>query len=374
MPSTYRVAVIGSTGQGNYGHGLDMVWKNLPQCEVVAVADDHPDGLANAKMRLGVQQGFESYHSMLEAVQPDLVSVAPRWTHQHRDMVIAAARAGVKGIYLEKPVCRSLEEADEMLEECRKSQTKVAVAHQTRYSPILKVVYGMIHDGTLGDLLEIHARGKEDHRGGGEDLWVLGTHVLNLMQFLGGGPQWCTSMILQQGQLAGPGDIHPGNEGLGPIAGDAIQAHFALESGAIGRWSSIRDAAAQPSRFGITLKGSRGLITMGTGFLPKAYWLANPSWNTGSNQRPWTPISSNGPGQLEPLEDGGLQAGNVLACQDLIAAIEDDRQPESNLADASLTTEMILGVFESHRTGKRISFPMSSRQHPLTRPFEWKGS
>ena len=159
MPSTYRVAVIGSTGQGNYGHGLDMVWKNLPQCEVVAVADDHPDGLANAKMRLGVHQGFESYHSMLEAVQPDLVSVAPRWTHQHRDMVIAAARAGVKGIYLEKPVCRSLEEADEMLEECRKSQTKVAVAHQTRYSPILKVIYGMIHDGTLGDLLEIHARG-----------------------------------------------------------------------------------------------------------------------------------------------------------------------------------------------------------------------
>ena len=132
MPSTYRVAVIGSTGQGNYGHGLDMVWKNLPQCEVVAVADDHPD-LANAKMRLGVRQGFELPLDAGSRSATDLVSVAPRWTHQHRDMVIAAARAGVKGIYLEKPVCRSLEEADEMLEECRKSQTKVAVAHQTRF-------------------------------------------------------------------------------------------------------------------------------------------------------------------------------------------------------------------------------------------------
>ena len=117
MSSTYRFALIGSTGQGNYGHGLDMVWKNLTQCEVVTVADDHPEGLANARKRLGVHQGFESYHSMLEAVQPDLVSVAPRWTHQHRDMVIAATRAGFKEIYLEKPLCRSLEEADEMLEE-----------------------------------------------------------------------------------------------------------------------------------------------------------------------------------------------------------------------------------------------------------------
>ena len=96
MPSTYRVAVIGSTGQGNYAHGLDMVWKNLPQCEVVTVADNHPEGLANASKRLGVHQGFESYHSMLEVVQPDLVSVAPRCTHQHRDIVIAVTRLGFK--------------------------------------------------------------------------------------------------------------------------------------------------------------------------------------------------------------------------------------------------------------------------------------
>ena len=111
-----------------------MVWKTFHN-EVV-VADDHPDGLANAKMRLGVQQGFESYHSMLEAVQLNLsvwLRDPPASRHGHR-----CSSCSVKGIYLEKPVCRSLEEADEMLEECRKSQTKVAVAHQTRYSPILK--------------------------------------------------------------------------------------------------------------------------------------------------------------------------------------------------------------------------------------------
>ena len=35
MPKTYRVAVIGRTGRGNYGHGLDMVWKSMDNVEIV---------------------------------------------------------------------------------------------------------------------------------------------------------------------------------------------------------------------------------------------------------------------------------------------------------------------------------------------------
>ena len=35
----YRVAVIGRTGKGNYGHGLDTVWLNNNRAEIVAVAD-----------------------------------------------------------------------------------------------------------------------------------------------------------------------------------------------------------------------------------------------------------------------------------------------------------------------------------------------
>ncbi|UCD51159.1 MAG: twin-arginine translocation signal domain-containing protein, partial [Phycisphaerales bacterium] len=36
----YRVAVIGRTGRGNYGHGLDVVWNEIEQAKVVAVADE----------------------------------------------------------------------------------------------------------------------------------------------------------------------------------------------------------------------------------------------------------------------------------------------------------------------------------------------
>jgi hypothetical protein len=38
MPRPYRVAVIGRTGRGNYGHGLDVVWRQVDNVQIVAVA------------------------------------------------------------------------------------------------------------------------------------------------------------------------------------------------------------------------------------------------------------------------------------------------------------------------------------------------
>ena len=52
MSEPYRVAVIGSSGRGNYGHGMDTVWQHITQAKIVAVADDQPEGLAKAMERL----------------------------------------------------------------------------------------------------------------------------------------------------------------------------------------------------------------------------------------------------------------------------------------------------------------------------------
>jgi len=44
----YRVGVIGHTGHGNYGHGLDAMWLLMPETEIVGVADADAAGLAGA--------------------------------------------------------------------------------------------------------------------------------------------------------------------------------------------------------------------------------------------------------------------------------------------------------------------------------------
>ena len=287
----YRVAVVGHTGRGNYGHGLDAVWKDVPKTELVAVADADPDGLKAAQERLGpAVKGFADYHVLLEEMKPDLVSIAPRWLDQHHDMVIAAAEAGVKGIYLEKAPCRTLAEADAMLFACEKHGTKVAVAYQTRYSPVLQVIDQMIDDGKIGEVLELRARGKEDRRGGGEDLWVLGPHVMNLIHYLGGAPEWCSARVYQDRKPITKAHVHEGNEGIGPLAGNRLTATYGLESGATAYFASWREKGGNPSRFGLRVFGSRGIIELyDVGYAPKAYWLPDSSWSPGRTGKSWIP-------------------------------------------------------------------------------------
>lgn len=362
-----RVAVIGHTGRGNYGHGLDRVWLDCPGTKVVAVADAHAQGLAAAVKRLNGAKGFSDYRRMLDQAKPDLVSVAPRWLDQHCAMVLAAAERGVKGIYLEKPMCRTLAEADAMVATCERHQVKLAMAHQTRYSPKLPVIREMIKTGKLGRIMEIRARGKEDPRGGGEDLWVLGTHVLDLMQCLGGRAQSCFGVVRQQGRLAGPQDVKQGNEGIGPLAGDEVHATYQLEDGVTGYFDSIRGAKGNPSRFGLRIFGSEGVLELhNTGYLPDVRFLSDSSWSPGRTGKQWMSLSSTGLGKPEPLSDGGLHAGNVTAVKDLIAAVQEDRQPVSNIYEARSATEMIVAVFESHRQGRAVTFPLKNRQNPLT--------
>ena len=90
MSHKYRIGVIGHTGRGNYGHGLDRVWLDFPETEIVAVADADENGISEAMKRLDVFRGYSDYRKMLDEVKPEIVSIGPRWIDQHRDMVVAA--------------------------------------------------------------------------------------------------------------------------------------------------------------------------------------------------------------------------------------------------------------------------------------------
>ncbi|MFN9896031.1 MAG: Gfo/Idh/MocA family oxidoreductase, partial [Acidobacteriota bacterium] len=106
----YRAAVIGHTGRGNYGHGLDTVWQAFDFVDTVAVADPDEPGLAKAVVRTGAQRGYRDYREMLAKEKPDLVSIGPRHLDQRVPMVEAAAAAGAH-IYMEKAFAANLADA-----------------------------------------------------------------------------------------------------------------------------------------------------------------------------------------------------------------------------------------------------------------------
>ncbi len=361
----YRVAVIGRTGKGNYGHGLDVVWNDIEQVQVVAVADEDPKGRAAAAKRLKVTKAYSDYREMLKKERPQIVSVAPRWLDCHRDMVVACAEHGCH-VFLEKPMCQSLEQADEMIAALEKRNLKLAIAHQTRYSPALQHVKKMIADGKLGDILELRGRGKEDRRGGGEDLMVLGTHVMDLMRFFCGNPRCCFARVKEAGKPVTRNEVREGAEGIGLLAGDEIHAMYHFAGTTTGYFSTqrVRDGASK--RFGLQVYGSKGILTMTTGALGEIWFVEDPSWQPGRSKAQWKQISSAGVDKPETRSDRGHGFGNHLIALDLIRAIETDTQPKGSAYDGRGALEMILAVYESHRQNGRVSLPLKNRRHPLS--------
>jgi len=310
-------------------------------------------------------KAFADYRELLDETKPQIVAICPRWLDQHRDLVLAAAQRGMH-IYMEKPMCRSLAEADQMVAACEKHNVKLAIAHQTRYSPRLQAISDLIASGQLGTLLEFRGRGKEDQRGGSEDLWVLGSHVLNLIHHFGGDPKWCFGRLEQGGKPVTKSDVKDGPEGLGPLAGDHVVAMYGLESGATAYFGSKRAMATGNGRFGLQIYGSKGIVEILTGHLPSVQFLPDPLWSPGRSNAAWVPVTSAGVGKPEPLKEGGLDGGNALAVKDLLSAIENDRQPECNIHEGRTTVEMITAVFESHRLGGPVTFPLKTRNNPLS--------
>ncbi len=223
----------------------------------------------------------------------------------------------------------------------------------------------LIAAGKLGDVLEFRGRGKADQRGGAEDLWVLGSHIMDLIRTLGGNPQWCFASVTQQGHPIGRLDVVDGPEGLGPLAGDAVNAMYALPSGAMAYFSSQKSGGRSAARFALQIFGTEGVIEILTGYLPSVKFLADASWSPGRSRKAWQDVSSVGIGQAEPLPDGGLGEGNVLAIRDLLLAIEERREPLMNAAEARSAIEMIVACFESQRLGAPVTFPLANRDNPL---------
>lgn len=366
MADQYRVGIIGHTGRGNYGHAIDTVWGHVERARVIAVADPHEMGRAAARERVKAERTYADYREMLAAEKLDIVAVAPRWLNEHHDMVVAAAEAGCH-IFMEKPFCRDLTEADEMVRACEMRHVKLAIAHQTRWTPTLDVAVKEIKNGIIGEILELRGRGKEDARGGGEDLWVLGSHIMDLMRVFAGDPTTCTAVVYENGEPITAKNVKEGNEGIGPLAGDHVQATYTFPNGVTGFFASKRRKGGDPSRFGLQVFGTEGVLEFLTGHIGRCHVLRDPSWSPGRSGRNWENISSNGVGELETLPNTGLEGGDLLAVNDLIDCIENpDRQPRCSMYDARWTVEMIAGVFDSHRLGEAVQLPLKNRKNPLT--------
>ena len=363
--TTLRAGVIGATGRGNYGHGLGETFTALERTRVVAVADADAAGGADAQQRMGADRHYRDYREMLDREQLDLVAVTPRWTDQRRAMVVAAAEAGIKGIYCEKPFAATLADADAMLEACARHGVRMVVAHRRGAVPELRVKE-LVDAGEIGDIQVMRGHGKGDHRAGSLDLMILGTHILDGMRYVAGSDvAWAHGHVTQDGRAITGDDIHEGDEGVGLLAGNRVAAYYVFENGLTAHYESFQgypaDANDHNRHLGFEVYGTRGIVSIRNSPAGELYLHRHDLWVPDTDTRRWERI------RFPEWEQGNVTlASNSLIVRELLAAIDEDREIRrvSSGHDARAALEMIVAVHESNRLGTRVAFPLAGRGNP----------
>ncbi len=362
-----KAAIIGHTGAGDYGHGIERIFAGLPDVVVAAVADPHDGGRAKAKAASKAARDYADYREMLDKEKPELVGIGPRWATGHHAMAMAAIDAGAH-IYLEKPFTISLAEADDILRAAKEKERRVAVAHVARCAPNVLRLEKALRDGLIGEMLEIHTVGKMGARAGGQDMMVLGLHVFDLARLFAGDVHWCHARVTQQGKPAAIGDAKESpTDQVGPVVGDDIDAHFAMASGVNVTFRSRAGLEKAAGPFGMEIIGSRGIVRLSSGFMPGLSLLAEPNRAATTRTENWVDWTGGVDASAEAGIDGltGYDAAHRRVVRDWLLAIDEKREPLGSGERAMKAIEMAHGVFQSGIDGKRIEFPLARRTHPL---------
>ncbi|PYV19461.1 MAG: gfo/Idh/MocA family oxidoreductase [Acidobacteria bacterium] len=121
---------VGVIGVGEYGSNHARQLKEVESAELVGVYDLNPDRARALAAELGVR-AFESLDELLGAVQAASV-VIPTALHAE-----TASRAFARGVdvLLEKPITRSVEEADRIIRQAEEAGRILQVGHVERFNP-----------------------------------------------------------------------------------------------------------------------------------------------------------------------------------------------------------------------------------------------
>ena len=352
----WRAAVIGHTGRGDSGHGLEAIFSDLPEVELVGLADPDAAGRAQTAARIGAPKQYADYRELLRQERPDLVSLAMRQADQHHAIALACVRAGAH-LYCEKPFVTFPAEADEVLAEAHQRRRQIAVAHTMRLTPAVNRLQQALREGVLGELKELRAYGKQDKRAGGEDMMVLGSHLFDLFRLFAGDPLWCSARVLGQGRDIKPADGRSVADNVGPVAGDEVFAQFAFARGVNATFTSSEKLRETVGHWGIELHGSKGVARLNGDVAPTVFLRRTNGWKASPRTDEWSP--------LDPGAAASPAAHNRAPVRDWLEAIRREREPECSGRNGAWAVEMVCAVYQAALQGTRVAFPLQERRHPL---------
>ena len=374
-----KVCISRDTGGRKGGHLTEYAFTGLPGVEVAALADANPEAEKNFFLT-GAKRRYESYFDMVEAEKPDVVVLCSRLPGEHYAQIKFAFEHNCH-VLCEKPLAETLEQADELAELSRKSGCLVQMAHLARFAPTFREMKRMIQAGEIGKVLTCVMRGKEDTRGGGEDMLVLGTHVLDAAAWIFGRPEQVYSDIRIGGRPLTAADVLATTEPLGPCGGDEVFSLYRFPDAVNGVFASRRVVEKGDQRLGITVIGTAGMLTIrytGNRELRICRDFPAPVEDRSDFQVVDLPEAPSIPGaapfDYEKLNINAARyhfryfaENNRRAAWNLLQAIAGREELVAGIDSALDSLEMITGAYQSAINRAPVGFPLADRRHPLVK-------
>jgi len=330
----FRVGVIGCRGIGNrHANGAE----GLPNVEVVAACDLVEEQLNSFEEQFKPTNPrlvmYTNYKEMLDTAKLDIVTVATG-DNAHANMVVAAAEAGAKGIFCEKPLATTLEEADRMVAATEKSKTLLSVDHTRHWMPLWHRCHELVAEGALGEVKDV----AYVHHGARSMLFRNGTHTLDTIRwFAGSKPEWLVGELED-----GYEDYseYRGDGGHDPAAEPSANAYIHFANSVRGFYLGEKQASGR-SHFTVT--GTLGALVIEE--------HANPNDTVSFIERE---------GGREPVKAPewpyeGIETG----FHELVQVLDGSGQLSCPGRDALTVVEMLLACLKSQQEGNsKVTWPL----------------
>lgn len=313
-----------------------------PHAQVSAVYSSRP--LDDAELSMSHGSAIKSYTDLGEMLKDKSIHIVSicSFPYQHKDQVIAAAKAG-KHLIIEKPLALSWEDCREVDAAVTSAGVKTCFCFECRYSSQFIATKAVIDEGLLGDLHygEIdyyHGLGpwygqfrwniRKD--AGGSSLLTAGCHALDaLLLCMGSDVAEVTSY-----------DTKSRSETFAPYEYTTSSVTILkFRSGRIGKCAAIVDCL-QPYYFHTHLCGSQGSL------------LDNKfhSMKLATNKNSWSTLA------MKMLDSGDVADHPYLTqFNRFFASLEHgEDMPLTTLKDAMITHEILFAADQSAATGKPV--------------------
>jgi len=318
--------------------------ETLPGARLAAVTDVTAEAAAAFAAARGCA-AESSLDALLARPDVDVVCVCVP-SGQHAEVGVRAARAG-KHLVVEKPIDVTLASADRLIEAARTAGVTLTVISQHRFDLGLIELKRLLDEGALGRLVLAEASTKWYRTQGYYDsaawrgTWAMdggslmnqGVHYVDLLRWCMGPVTEVTAVCATQAH-----DVE---------VEDTALAIVRFGSGAVGTiLSSTAAFPGFPQRLEVT--GTEGTVIIEDGrIVRRAFGV----------QAGTDPRADPGGGAVGAAADPAAidVASHAAQIADLLAAIEEGREPAVDGRAGRDALEIVCAVYESARTGRTVS-------------------